>query len=231
MVLVTQLWILEHRRTIERATIERMNCDDLVNFLETENVHEDVVSAFIKNRICGQVFLNLSNDELKELIPVIGDRVCVRGIIEKICKVILVLNHVLQGVKISHCAFLIYVSTSVLFLQASTSPTSAMEANMSVPPVTNNEPMPSTPSAGVDTNTCSTSTSQPSNWHLGFKIPELDTFSGVVQQAIKTGVITGIARREVIQVVRTHILVHTVQPTSEQYITVCQKLIGKYPNL
>ena len=142
--------------------IERMNCDDLVNFLETENVHEDV-SAFIKNRICGRVFLNLYNDKLKELIPVIGDRVCVRGIIEKICKVILVLNHVLHGVKISHCAFLIYVSASVLFLQASTSPTSAMEANMSVPPVTNNEPMPSMSSAGVDTNTCSTSTSQPSN--------------------------------------------------------------------
>lgn len=89
---VTKLRILERRRAMERATIETMNCDDLVNFLEKENVHEDVISAFIKNRICGQVFLNLSNDELKELIPVIGDRVCVRGIIEKICKVVLLFN-------------------------------------------------------------------------------------------------------------------------------------------
>lgn len=114
----------------------------------------------------------------------------------------------------------------MLFLQTSTLPTSAMEANTSVPPVTNNEPMPSTSSAGVNT-----STSLPSNWHLEFKISELDTFSGVVQETIKTGVVTGIARREIIQVLRTHILIHTVQPTSEQYITVCQKLVGKYPTL
>lgn len=95
-MLVTKLRILERRRAMERATIETMNCDDLVNFLEKENVHEDVISAFIKNRICGQVFLNLSNDELKELIPVIGDRVCVRGIIEKICKVVLLFNCVFK---------------------------------------------------------------------------------------------------------------------------------------
>ena len=69
--------------------IEGMNCEDLANFLETENVHEDVTSAFIKNRICGQAFLNLSNDDLKELIPVIGDRVCVRGVLEKARKVFL----------------------------------------------------------------------------------------------------------------------------------------------
>ena len=69
--------------------IEGMNCEDLANFLETENVHEDVTSEFIKNRICGQAFLNLSNDDLKELIPVIGDRVCVRGVLEKASKVFL----------------------------------------------------------------------------------------------------------------------------------------------
>ena len=82
---------------MEETTIEGMNCEDLFNFLETENIHEDVTSAFIKNRICGQAFLNLSNDDLKELILVIGDRVCVRGILENTCKVFLLLNCVFKG--------------------------------------------------------------------------------------------------------------------------------------
>ena len=99
-------------------------------------------------------------------------------------------------------------------------PTSATEANMSTVPVTNNEPIPSTSSAKVDTNIYSTSTSLPSNCHLEFKIPELDTFSGIVQQIIKTAVVTGTAKREIIQVLRIHVLVHTVHPISEQYITV-----------
>ena len=99
---------------------------------------------------------------------------------------------------------------------------------MSISPVPNNKPLPSTSS---NATICTTSTSVSPNWHLEFSIPELNTFSGIVQQTIKTGVVTGIARREIIQVLRTHILKYTVQPTSEQYITVCQKLIGKYPNL
>ena len=53
-------------------------------------------------------------------------------------------------------------------------------------------------SAGVNTTIFSATTSVPSNWHLECKIPKLDTFSGIVQQAIKMGVITGTARIEII---------------------------------
>lgn len=69
------------------------------------------------------------------------------------------------------------------------------------------------------------------SWHLQFEIPDLNNFSGIVKEAVRTGVITGQARREIIQVLRTYMTKHTTQPSSEQYVTVCQKLVLKYPSL
>lgn len=68
-------------------------------------------------------------------------------------------------------------------------------------------------------------------WHLEFKIPELQSFSGHVQDAIKTGVVSARARREVTQVLRTYIIAHTITPSPEQYTTVCRQLVTKYPKL
>ena len=70
-----------------------------------------------------------------------------------------------------------------------------------------------------------------SEWHLSFFIPELRTFSYHVKKAVATGVVSSRARREIIQVLRTYITAHTVKPTSEQYKTVCKRLIFKYPKL
>lgn len=76
-----------------------------------------------------------------------------------------------------------------------------------------------------------TPSSQPSDWHQSFQIPERESFSGSVQRAIDTGVISSKARREIVQVLRTLISMHTLYPVSEQYIAVSQKLVAKYPNL
>lgn len=70
-----------------------------------------------------------------------------------------------------------------------------------------------------------------STWHHQFEIPDLHNFSGIVKTAVETGIVTGLARREIIQVLRTYMLRYTIRPTSEQYQTVCIKLITKYPNL
>lgn len=56
-------------------------------------------------------------------------------------------------------------------------------------------------------------------------------FSGHVKDAIKSGVVSARARREVTQVLRTYITAHTITPSSEQYTTVCRKLVAKYPKL
>ena len=69
------------------------------------------------------------------------------------------------------------------------------------------------------------------NWHATFEIPEVEVFSDIVQEAVRSGIVTSRARREIIQMLRTLILQYTKYMTSEQYVAVCQKLVTKYPKL
>jgi len=69
---------------------------------------------------------------------------------------------------------------------------------------------------------------QTSDWHIRFQIPLKETYSWSVQKAVETGVI---ARKEIVQVLRTLILSYTKYPTSEQYTTISQKLVEKIPKL
>jgi len=52
-----------------------------------------------------------------------------------------------------------------------------------------------------------------------------------VKAAVKSGVFDGKARHEIIQVLKTYISARTHYPSSEQYTTVCRKLVEKYPTL
>ena len=66
---------------------------------------------------------------------------------------------------------------------------------------------------------------QNQEWHVSFVIPELEVFSTQVLNAINTGVVTASARCEIVQIL------HTRNPKSEHYNTVCRKLADKYPKL
>lgn len=70
-----------------------------------------------------------------------------------------------------------------------------------------------------------------SEWHLNFQIPEQDSFSESVKQAIDSGEISSKGRREFVQALCTHISVFTAYPTSEQYNAVSRALVTKYLNL
>lgn len=63
--------------------LKDLTVTDLCCYLEEAGVHEDVTRSFIQNRIDSLGFLSLTDDELKELIPVVGDRISVRRIKEK----------------------------------------------------------------------------------------------------------------------------------------------------
>jgi len=68
-------------------------------------------------------------------------------------------------------------------------------------------------------------------WHTSFTIPEFKNFLQFFETAVATGVVTGRARREIVLVLHTFINAHTMFPKSEQYNTVCRKLISKYASL
>ena len=74
-------------------------------------------------------------------------------------------------------------------------------------------------------------TGKSSKWHLTFVIPDKCTYSGSVQKAIETGVVTSKARRDMVTVLRTLMLQHTTRPDSIHYNAVCEALVTKFPNL
>ena len=76
-----------------------------------------------------------------------------------------------------------------------------------------------------------TDTGKSSKWHQTFVIPDKRTYSGSVQKAIETGVVTSKARRDMVTVLRTLMLQHTAMPDSIHYNAVCEALVTKFPNL
>ena len=53
-------------------------------FLLEEGVSTDVVSNSEKNLITGKAFLELTEDDLKELVPITGLRTQIRGILKNV---------------------------------------------------------------------------------------------------------------------------------------------------
>ena len=60
-----------------------MDIIEFCTYLEDKNFDEDIVHRFSKNKICGSTFLNLTEDDLKDLLPVIGERVRVRKLLKE----------------------------------------------------------------------------------------------------------------------------------------------------
>ena len=67
--------------------LQFLSVEELADYLEEEGMDEEVAKSFKENRICGATFLQLQNDELKELVPVIGSRVKVRKLLENAIQV------------------------------------------------------------------------------------------------------------------------------------------------
>ena len=61
--------------------------DGFAAFLTSEGFHEDIISNVIENRISSALFIELSDDDLKELAPTIGDRMVLRKVLERAKKV------------------------------------------------------------------------------------------------------------------------------------------------
>lgn len=70
-----------------RDSIKDLNVEDFGDFLLQKGVHEDIASLFVNNRITGVLFLKLSEEDLKELIPTIGDRIVVKELLRDASKV------------------------------------------------------------------------------------------------------------------------------------------------
>ena len=68
--------------------LQFLSVEELADYLEEEGMDKEVAKSFKENRkFCGATFLQLQNDELKELVPVIGSRVKVHKLLENAIQV------------------------------------------------------------------------------------------------------------------------------------------------
>ena len=187
--------VLERGEAMEFVVDGSADC--LAEYLTAEGIHEDVVAKIIDNRISCALFLDLGEEDLKDLATMIGDRIALRNVLGKARKV--------------HNNY--YVFHYFILLQCKDQPERP-------------EPLqqPCVPRSQATSTSCS-------RWHHSFSIPDLHSFSPFVKDAIDNGIVTGRAKREIIQVLRTYITAFTMYPAPEQYTTVCRKLVEKYPLL
>jgi len=66
---------------------EGLSCNDLGEYLTAQGIHEDVVAVFNANRICGEAFMEFQENDLREMLPVIGDRVRIRKLLDSLKQV------------------------------------------------------------------------------------------------------------------------------------------------
>lgn len=64
--------------------LSNYDVDELSDFLLDEGVAIDTAKEFERNKIGGKAFLNLTEEDLKELVPLIGLRASIRDILKKV---------------------------------------------------------------------------------------------------------------------------------------------------
>lgn len=68
-----------------RAVLEKFNCEELAEFLSVrlgEEISDDSVVALRDNRVNGRTFLELTDDDLRDVIKPLGDRKTLRRLID-----------------------------------------------------------------------------------------------------------------------------------------------------
>ena len=80
-----------------RDYINGLNLEDFGDFLLEKGIHEEVASLFISNRITGSAFLRLSEDDIKELTPRIGNRILVKELRKEVSKVLYIIVSLVFG--------------------------------------------------------------------------------------------------------------------------------------
>lgn len=69
------------------AAVESLTVEELGSFLSDENVDEEVIDNFKRNKVSGAAFLMLTERDINELVPSIGLRPQIRAILKESNKV------------------------------------------------------------------------------------------------------------------------------------------------
>ena len=64
--------------------VAKMSKEELCDYLDGKGLDPEAVDAVRQNRLSGATFLELSKEHLKELFPVVGDRIAVSKLLESL---------------------------------------------------------------------------------------------------------------------------------------------------
>lgn len=73
--------------TMAQKLVLEMNCSEFAEFLTDKGFHEEIVSSFSSNRVNGANFFDLTDEDLKEMLPVVGDRAHIRRLMRDLKEV------------------------------------------------------------------------------------------------------------------------------------------------
>ena len=81
--MTTHVSIIEREDRIMacRSSIADFTVDEVEEYLEEKGISNDVVINFGRNRVTVAAFLRLTEDNLRELVPLIGERTAVRKLL------------------------------------------------------------------------------------------------------------------------------------------------------
>ena len=83
------------------VNIEDFSHQQLADYLATSaGIRSEAVSEFQANLINGDAFLSMSEDDLKDLLPVIGDRIQIRNLLKKLREVNSDFSYILSSLAI-----------------------------------------------------------------------------------------------------------------------------------
>ncbi len=68
---------------LQQLAMEGLSCTELVDFMLDNGISESVIDNFVTNEVTGECCIQLTEMEMKELAPKIGDRVKLRQLITK----------------------------------------------------------------------------------------------------------------------------------------------------
>ena len=59
-----------------KVNVETWSCEDIEKLLSKElpQLEEGVIENFVQHKIDGEVFLSLNDEYLREIVPLLGDR-------------------------------------------------------------------------------------------------------------------------------------------------------------
>ncbi|CAI8031484.1 hypothetical protein GBAR_LOCUS17865 [Geodia barretti] len=178
------------------------------------SLSESILDNIFEHKIDGEVFLSLNDENLREIAPLLGDRLKIKRLISE---TLVKLDTCLQPVRSALSAL---PSASALGFVGSAF---SQEDDDSLPERCNKD-------------VCEINHGEPSSpglpkldWAEGLALPT--RFSTPTTKAIETGVLTKSARVEIVHSVATLMLMHTSRPTPHDLDTVSRRLIVKHPKL